>query len=102
MKEETMKARTLLVCMYLANFLIGVFSCIYLLNSFWNHMELWQTAHYIYFLTLALCGVVLALWIAADGKNIERYAMKIRELETRILDFEKKIDHIKASVRAKS
>ncbi len=97
-----MKARTLVVGMYLVNFLVGVFSSLYLLSSLWNHMEQWQIAHYVYYMVLALCGVVLSLWLATDGQYLERCTVKLRDLESRILDFEKRINNIKTSVRAKS
>jgi hypothetical protein len=51
---------------------------------------------------LGFCGVAIAYWIAMDGKHIERYAVEIQDLERRILDLEKKIDHIKKSTLEKS
>lgn len=97
-----MKARTLVIGMYLVNFLVGVFSSLYLLASLWHHIERWQVAHYVYYMVLALCGVVLSLWLATDGQYIESCAVKLRDLESRILDFEKRINNIKTRVRAES
>jgi hypothetical protein len=33
----------------------------------------------------------MALWIAIDGKRLERYANKIRNLEKKLTELEKKI-----------
>lgn len=102
LEGEEMKVRTLLAYTHLMNFLLGIFSSIYLLCTLWNHLELWQVALYVYYLVLGLCGVELALWIATDGKHIERCVVNIQDLESRILDFERKIDRIKANVVRKS
>jgi hypothetical protein len=93
-----MKARTLLVCIYLLNFLFGILSSIYLVHTLWAHLELWQLTHYAHYFVLGLCGIVLSLWIAVDGKHVEHCTRNIRDLERRIVDFEKKIDHIKISI----
>ncbi len=50
---------------------------------------------YIYYLVLGFCGVAIAYWIVADGKDIEHGVVQIQVLERRILDLERKIDHIK-------
>jgi len=101
-KGKKMKARTLVVSMYLANFLVGAFSALCLLTSLWHHMERWQIAHYVYYMVLALCGVVLSLWLVTDGRYLERCTVKLRDLESRILDFEKRVNNIKMRVRAES
>ena len=59
-------------------------------------------ALYVYYLVLGFCGVAIAYWIAMDGKYIERCAFNIQDLERRILDLEKKIDHIKKNSLKKS
>ncbi len=97
-----MKARTLLTYAHLMNFFLGIFSSIYLLGTLWNHLELWQIALYIYYLVLGLCGVELVLWIAIDGKHIERCVVSIQNLESRILNFERKIERVKANLVHKS
>jgi len=38
---------------------------------------------------------VIALWIAIDGKRLERYALKIRALEKKLVNVEQKIRNIK-------
>jgi hypothetical protein len=52
-------------------------------------------ALYVYYLVLGFCGVAIAYWISIDGKHIEHCAFNIKDLERRILDLERKIDHIK-------
>jgi hypothetical protein len=90
-----MKMRTFLAYTHLLNFLIGIFATSYILNVFWNALETWQMALYVYYLVLGFCGVAIAYWIAMDGKYIEHCAVNIQDLERRILDLERKIDHIK-------
>ena len=87
--------RTLLACMYLLNFLIGIFATGYILNSSWDHLETWQISLYIYYLVLGFCGVTIACWIVMDGKQIQHCTVEIRDLERRILDLERQIDRIK-------
>ncbi len=96
-----MKIRTILAYTHLLNFLIGIFATSYILNVFWRLLEAWQIALYIYFFVLGSCGVAIALWIAQDGKHIERCAVEIQDLERRILDLERKIDYIKKNVPEK-
>jgi hypothetical protein len=90
-----MRMRTFLACMYLLNFLIGIFATGYILNSSWHNLQTWQIFLYIYYLVLGFCGVAIACWIVMDGKHIERCAVEIRDLERRILDLERQIDRIK-------
>ena len=80
---------------HLLNFLIMIILTIYLLNNFWGQMEDWLLAIYSYYLILGLSGVVIAFWIAIDGKRLERYAIKIRELEKKLIAVEQKIRSIK-------
>ncbi len=39
--------------------------------------------------------MVMAFWIAIDGKRLKRYAVKIREMEKKLVVLEKKIRRIK-------
>jgi hypothetical protein len=50
---------------------------------------------------VGISGVVIALWIAIDGKRLERYALKIRELEKKLVDVEQKIRNLKPRTREK-
>ena len=90
-----MRVRTFLACMYLLNFVIGIFATVYILNSSWHNLETWQISLYIYYIVLGFCGVAIACWIVIDGKHIERCAVEIRDLEGRILYLERQIDRIK-------
>jgi len=96
-----MKIRTILAYTHLLNFLIGILATSYVLNLFWSFLETWQIALYIYYFVLGSCGVAIALWIAKDGKHIERCAVEIQDLERRILDLERKIDQIKKNAPEK-
>ena len=97
-----MKMRTFLAYTHLLNFLIGIFATSYILNVFWSFLEMWQMTLYVYYLVLGFCGVAIAYWIAMDGKHVERCAVEIQDLERRILDLERRIDHIKKSTLEKS
>ncbi len=97
-----MRMRTFLAYTHLLNFLIGIFATSYILNVFWSFLEMWQMALYVYYLVLGFCGVAIACWIAMDGKHVERCAVEIQDLERRILDLERRIDHIKKSTLEKS
>lgn len=97
-----MKMRTFLAYTHLLNFLIGIFATSYVLNVFWSFLETWQMALYVYYLVLGFCGVAIAYWIGMDGKHIEHCAVNIHDLERRILDLERKIDHIKKNSLEKS
>lgn len=90
-----MRMRTFLAFFHLLNFLIMIGVTVYLLNGAWWQMNDWLFAIYIYYLILGVSGVVIALWIAIDGKRLERYAHKIRELEKKLISVEKKIRSIK-------
>ena len=79
-----------------------IFVTAYVLNSFWGQMEDWWLSLYSYYLILGLSGVAIALWIAIDGKRLERYASKIRELEKKLITIEKKIKFIKPRTQKKS
>ena len=86
--------RTFLAYFHLLNFLIMMGVTIYLLNSAWGQMDDILLAIYIYYLILGISGVVMALWIAIDGKRLERYAHKIRELEKKLIAVEQKIKNL--------
>ena len=90
-----MRMRTFLAYFHLLNFLVMICVTIYLLNSFWGQMEDWWLTIYSYYLILGLSGVVMAFWIAIDGKRLKRYAIKIREMEKKLVALEKKIRTIK-------
>ena len=90
-----MRMRTLLACIHLGNFLIGIFATCYVLNSSLDYLKTWQISLYIYYLVLGFCGVAIACWIVMDGKHIEHCAVEIQALEKRILDLERQIDRIK-------
>ena len=94
--------RTFLAYTHLLNFLIGIFATSYILNVFWSFLEMWQMTLYVYYLVLGFCGVAIAYWIAMDGKHVERCAVEIQDLERRILDLERRIDHIKKNTLEKS
>ena len=87
--------RTFLAYFHLLNFLIMIFVTVYLLNSSWGQTEDWLLAIYSYYVIVGVSGVVIALWIAIDGKRLERYALKIRELEKKLVAVEQKIRNIK-------
>ena len=87
--------RTFLAYFHLLNFLIMIFVTVYLLNSSWGQMEDWLLAIYSHYVIVGVSGVVIALWIAIDGKRLESYAIKIRELEKKLVNVEQKIRNIK-------
>ena len=59
-------------------------------------------AIYSYYLILGLSGVTMAFWIAIDGKRLKRYAVKIREMEQKLVPLEKKIRNIKTRTPQKN
>jgi hypothetical protein len=58
-------------------------------------MEEWWLTLYSYYLILGLSGASIALWIAVDGKRLERYSANIKKLEEKLSALEKKIRIIK-------
>jgi len=72
-----------------------IFSIIYILISRWGEMETWISTLYIYYIIVGLSGIALAFWIAIDGKRLERYSEKIRNLEKKFIALEQKIKIIK-------
>ena len=90
-----MRMRTFLACFHLLNFVIMIFATLYVLNGQWAEMEEWMLTLYMYYVILGLSGVSIALWIAIDGKRLERYATHIKNLEEKLIELEKKIKLIK-------
>ena len=90
-----MRMRTFLAYFHLLNFLIMIGVTLYLLKGAWWQMNDWFLAIYIYYMILGVSGVVIALWIAIDGKRLDRYAQKIRALEEKLISVEQKIRSIK-------
>ena len=72
-----------------------IFATLYVLNGQWAEMEEWMLTLYMYYVILGLSGVSIALWIAIDGKRLERYAAHIKTLEEKLIELEKKIKLIK-------
>ena len=97
-----MRMRTFLAYFHLLNFLIMIFATVYVLNSLWGNLETWRLALYSYYIVAGFCGVAIALWIGIDGKRLERYAVKIRSLEEKLVALEKKIRIIKPRTTEKS
>ena len=83
--------RTFLAYFHLLNFLIMIFATVYVLNSFWGQLQDWWLALYSYYLVLGCSGVAIAFWIAIDGKRLENYAVKMRSLEKKLIELEKKV-----------
>jgi predicted membrane protein len=72
-----------------------ILATVYVLNSILGQLETWNLVLYIYYLILGLSGVAIAYWIAVDGKRLEHYATKIRKMEEKLIELEKKIRIIK-------
>jgi hypothetical protein len=87
--------RTFLAYFNLVNFLVMVFVTFYVLYSFWGELQGWWLAVYSYYVILGCSGVVIALWLALDGKRLESYSNKIRSLEKKLIEVEKIIKWIK-------
>ena len=87
--------RTFLAYFNLVNFLAMIVVTVYVLFSFWGELQGWWLAVYSYYILLGCSGVVIALWLAIDGKRLENYAKKIRNLEKKLIEVEKLIKWIK-------
>ena len=87
--------RTFLAYFHLLNFVIMIFATAYVLNSLCGQLETWNLILYIYYMILGLSGIAIALWIAIDGKRLERYAANLRKMEEKLVELEKKIRIIK-------
>ena len=94
--------RTLLAYFHLLNFVIMIFVTAYVLNSLWGQLETLNLILYIYYMILGLSGIAIALWIAIDGKRLERYAANVRKMEEKLVELEKKIRIIKPRNQEKS
>ena len=90
-----MRMRTFLAGFHLTNFLVMIFVTLYVLMFPSNILEAWRLPIYTYYMVCGFGGVILALWIGLDGKRIERYATKIKNLEEKLVALEKKIRIIK-------
>jgi len=93
--------RTFLAYFHLLNFLVMIFVTVYVLHSFWGQLQDWWLALYSYYVILGCSGVAIAFWIAIDGKRLERYGVKIRSLEKKLIELEKKIRLIKPRTQEK-
>ena len=67
----------------------------YVLMTFSGQLQDWWLALYAYYIVLGCIGITISFWIGIDGKRLERYAQKIRKLENKLTDLEKKIKLIK-------
>jgi hypothetical protein len=72
-----------------------IFATIYALNNLWGKVENWISTLYIYYIIVGISGVTLALWIAIDGKRLQRYSTKMVNLEKKLIDLDQKIKIIK-------
>ena len=93
--KELLKMRTFLAYFNLVNFLVMIFVTLYMVYSFWGQLQEWWLAIYTYYVILGCSGVVLSLWISLDGKRLTHYSVKLRNLEKKIIELEKKIRLIK-------
>ena len=78
-----------------------VTATLYVLNSFRGQMETWNLILNVYYLIMGFSGVVIAFWIAIDGKRLERYSSNIRNLEKKLVTLERKIKIIKPRLHNK-
>ena len=90
-----MRVRTFLSFFHLLNFLIMIIVTFYLLNNYWGQIKDWLLAIYGYYVIVGISGVIIALWIAIDGKRLEGYAIKIKKLERKLVGVEVKIRNLK-------
>jgi hypothetical protein len=68
---------------------------VYILFNFWGELQDWWLTVYTYYIILGCSGIVMGSWIAIDGKRLQRYSVKIKNLENKLNDLEKKIKLIK-------
>jgi len=78
-----------------------IFATVYVLYSFWGQLQDWRLTLYSYYLVLGCSGVAIAFWIAIDGKRLENYAAKMRSLEKKLIELEKKVRIMKPSTPEK-
>ncbi len=96
-----MKIRSFLAGFHLINFLIMLFATIYAINTLWGKVETWISTLYIYYIIVGISGVVLALWIAIDGKRLQKYAVKMGDLEKKLINLDQKIRILKPEKKEK-
>jgi len=83
--------RTILAYFQLVNFLAMIFITIFVLSTYWGQLQDFWLLLYSYYVILGCSGVIISAWIAIDGKRLQNYAVKIRKLEQKLIDLEKKI-----------
>lgn len=83
--------RTILAYFQLVNFLVMIFMTVFVLSTYWGQLQDWWLLLYSYYVILGCSGVIISAWIGIDGKRLENYATKIRKLEQKLIDLEKKI-----------
>ena len=90
-----MRIRTFLAFFNLVNFLVMIFVTAYIMYNFWDQLQDWWLVLYSYYVILGCSGLVIAFWIGIDAKRLERYSEKIKNLEKKLIELEKKIKLIK-------
>ncbi|MCW8802277.1 MAG: hypothetical protein OQK81_02875 [Candidatus Bathyarchaeota archaeon] len=83
--------RTILAYFQVVNFLAMIFMTIFVLSSYWGQLQDFWLLLYSYYMILGCSGVIISAWIAIDGKRLHNYSTKIRKLEQKLIDLEKKI-----------
>jgi len=83
--------RTVLAYFQLVNFLAMIFVTIFVLSSYWGQLQDFWLVLYSYYMILGCSGVIIAAWIAIDGKRLQNYSVKIRNLEQKLIILDKKI-----------
>jgi len=90
-----LRIRTFLAFFNLVNFLVMIFVTAYIMYNFWDQLQDWWLVLYSYYVILGCSGLVIAFWIGIDAKRLERYSEKIKNLEKKLIELEKKIKLIK-------
>ena len=72
-----------------------IFVTAYIMYNFWDQLQDWWLVLYSYYVILGCSGLVIAFWIGIDAKRLERYSEKIKSLEKKLIELEKKIKLIK-------
>ncbi|MFC1486542.1 hypothetical protein ACFLRN_02480 [Thermoproteota archaeon] len=90
-----MRIRTFLAFFNLVNFLVMIFVTAYIMYNYWDQIQDWWLVLYSYYVILGCSGLVIAFWIGIDAKRLERYSEKIKNLEKKLIELEKKIKLIK-------
>jgi len=86
-----LRMRTVLAYFHLVNFLVMIFVTVFVLSTYWGQLQEWWLLLYSYYVILGGSGVIIALWIALDGKRLEKYSVKIRKLEQKLIELDRKI-----------